>query len=1064
MKRRISSFAYFRRIGLAFLLLGAAGNPHLFSQSHPVPGGIKFSHLSVESGLSQNSVYVVYQDHEGFMWFGTADGLNRYDGYSFTVFKHRQSDTTSLSNSTIRSIFEDSKGNLWIGTDNGLNLFDRSAGTFQRFILKNEDSTNAIIGGIGCVHEDKAGTLFFGSNSLVACNVSSSPQTALQHFYVYENRDTSSTIISALGEINDIFEDKEERLWLATSNGLWSVDREKKNFLFYPLFENTHRPLKLSVNAIVEYEPNTLWLVTNDNEHKLVEFHFPSHIVRQRKLSAGMPARSSPASSIKSDNNGSIWIGTYGEGVFKVVQKTGKATQFVHDAGNSNSLSFDLIKTIFIDRSGILWIGTDGGGVSFADPHRKQFVHYAHNPFDANSLSGNFLKAVYEDRKGRIWIGAIHGGLDCLDRKSGTWKHYQHDSRNRNSISNDNVFSIVEDDAGRLWLAEGNGIDKFDPETEQFTHFALPHYQHATNFDDVHALAFDGEKNLWISATNGVFIKHIGTDRIAHIPNLPDDLWTLHYSSAGIMWGGSAGGGLVKIDPRTFSAVRYQPNFSSPNALSNGNVRSIWEDSSGALWLGTEEGLNCFNPRQETFTHYTEKDGLINDFIYGILGDEHGNLWISTNGGMSRFTPHGATAGKQFWNFDVNDGLQANEFNTGAYCKGSNGEMFFGGVNGLTTFFPDSIRRNSYVPPVVITEMKTTRGNVFREGTLAAKGAVILNYDNNDFTISFVALNYTQPEKNRYAYMLEGFEKFWVNAGTGREAQFTNIDPGEYIFRVKASNNDGVWNNTGASLRIYIVPPYWATWWFRLLVLIAAIGTVGGVVRYVTLRRVERKIQELQHQQALEYERARISQDMHDEVGSSLTQIAILSELVKRDLHPAGNTENGAKGEAEKQIEKISETARSVVDSMSQIIWAIDPKNDKLENLTAYLHEYLAEYFEMAGLSAQFKLGEAMPALKLTAKFRRNIFLTAKEAANNIVKHAGATNVDVEIGIENNQFHLALCDNGKGFDPSTISGFGNGLMNMRKRIEALGGKFGLDSCENKGTKAIIFVPLQTDGQ
>ncbi len=1049
MKKYISTVRNFLHSGLITLLLNTTWCLPLFSQS----SNVKFGHLSVESGLSQNSVYVVYQDHEGFMWFGTADGLNRYDGHSFTVFKHRQSDSTTLSNSTIRSIFEDRKGNLWVGTDRGLNLFNRSTGTFLRYNLRNEDSTDAIVGGITSMFEDKTGTLFIGSNTLVACEVGSPPQTRINQFHVYRNGETNSPTIA---EINSIFEDKEGRLWAATSDGLWSVDRRRKIILPYPLFENPRRRLNLGVNSIIENEPNTVWLGTSEFGRRLLEFHFPSHVVRWRELLIKAAPetltmlRHSLVAAVENDSNDNLWIGTYGEGVFRIARESGYATQFIHNAGNNNSLSFDLIKTIFVDRSGIVWIGTDGGGVSFADPHRKQFVHYAHNPFDANSISGNFLKSIYEDRKGRLWVGTIHGGLNCFDKKSGTWKHYQHGPRNRNSISNDNVFSIVEDAAGALWLAEGNGIDKFDPETEQFTHFVLPHYQLATNFDDVHALAFDGEKNLWIAATNGVFIRRIETDRIAHIPNLPDDLWALHYSSAGIMWGGGAGGGLIKIDTRTLSVVRYSSNSPAMHALSNGSIRSIWEDSTGALWLGTEEGLNRYNPQKEAFTRFTERNGLANDFIYGVLGDDHGNLWISTNGGLSRFTPHNP-AGRQFRNFDVTDGLQANEFNTGAYCKGSNGEMFFGGVNGLTAFFPDSIHDNPYIPPVDITVMKTRKGNVFNGGSLAEGDTVVLNYDDNDFTISFVALNYTQPEKNQYAYKLEGFDARWINLGTERQVRFTNIDPGEYVFRVKASNNDGAWNNTGASILIQIVPPFWQTWWFRFIALLLTLGFVGGGARYMTLRRVRRKIQELQHQRALEYERTRISQDMHDEIGSSLTQIAILSELVKRDLHPSGETE--------KHVEKISETARNVVDNMSQIIWAIDPKNDKLENLAAYLHEFLAEYFEMAGIDARFVLAETLPLQKLTAKFRRNIFLTAKEAANNIVKHSAATKVDVEISIENNQFHLALYDNGKGFNPSTISGFGNGLMNMRKRIEALNGEFTLDSCENKGTKAIISVPL-----
>jgi signal transduction histidine kinase len=377
--------------------------------------------------------------------------------------------------------------------------------------------------------------------------------------------------------------------------------------------------------------------------------------------------------------------------------------------------------------------------------------------------------------------------------------------------------------------------------------------------------------------------------------------------------------------------------------------------------------------------------------------------------------------------------------------------MFFGGSNGMVRFHPDSIKDNSYVPPIVITAFKTFDKIVPLDSTISEKHSIEMSYKENVISFEFVALNYTNPEKNQYAYKLEGFDNEWIYCGTRRYATYTNLDGGSYIFRVKGSNNDGIWNNEGTSIAVIVTPPFWKTWWFRTFGFVAILLSVGGSIRYVEMKKLKRTIEQLEQERALERERTRISQDMHDEVGANLTKIAIISELAMKN---AGDVDG-----ITTQLQSISKTSREVVDSIGAIVWAINPKNDRLDNLAGYLREYASDYFEIAKIDCRFDFPDELPSHSLSSVVRRNIFLTVKEAIHNIVKHSAATAVHIRLRLAGRQLEIGIEDNGKGFVMADISGYGNGLMNMKKRVESINGKFDIQSQPGCGTKIKLIVPV-----
>jgi signal transduction histidine kinase len=454
--------------------------------------------------------------------------------------------------------------------------------------------------------------------------------------------------------------------------------------------------------------------------------------------------------------------------------------------------------------------------------------------------------------------------------------------------------------------------------------------------------------------------------------------------------------------------------------------------------------LNRLDRNAGIFSHVTVNDGLASDKIIGILEDSRESLWLLTPKGISRYTP----ATRSIRNYDARDGVRLDAALYTPYLKDGNGEMFFGGFSGLIRFNPDSIMDNLNVPSIVLTAFKKQEQQVKLDTAISEKKMIQLSYKDNVFSFEFAALNFVSGGKNQCAYRLEGFDEDWVYAGTKRTATYTNLDGGSYIFRVKGSNNDGIWNEKGTSIAVIVTPPFWKTWWFRVFGFVAILLSVGGSIRYVEMKKLKKRIELLENERALERERTRISQDMHDEVGSSLSEIAILSELAKKKPE-----------ESEAHIQEISDLASEVIDNVSEIVWAMNPRNDTLDNLVAHLRRYAVKYLNLAQIRCSFDAPENVPPHHLTAEVRRNIFLVVKEALHNIVKHAHAREVSVTVKLVDRSLEIQIGDNGKGFDLEELAESGNGLGNMNKRMADIGGVLTMTSRPDHGTRVAMRVPV-----
>jgi len=843
----------------------------LFAQ----PEDIQFEHLTVEDGLSSNSVFEILQDSRGFIWLGTIDGLIRYDGYNFKIFRNNPNDPTSLGANRIYSIYEDRSGVLWIGTDGGgLNKFDREKEQFSRYTNDPNDPTslNDIV--VSSIYEDSSGDLWIGTetgglNKLVRGDSEESPPT----FIHYKHDPDDSTSLSNYA-VNSICEDNFGALWIGTYRGglnkLIPADNEESPPTFIHYKHDPNDPSSLSSNkvgSIYEDKSGDIWIATYGGLNKLIpvsnEESPPTFIHYKHDPNDPSSLSSNEVRSIYEDDSGDIWIGTIGGGLNKLVpgDKEGSPPTFVHykhDSKDPTSLNSNSVISVYEDNSGLIWIGTAGGGVNKFDKEKRKINHYKHNPYDPASISFNDVYPIYEDNSGNIWIGTNGGGLNKLDKEKGKFNHYKHDPDDPTTLSYNNVFSICEDNSGVLWIGTtGGGLNKLVPGDSEESPPTFIHYKHDPNNpkslsdNKVYSIYEDSSGDLWIGTTRGLN-KLVPNDNkespptFIHFNNNSDDpsslshyiVRTIYEDRSGTLWIGTDGGGLNKLIPPvpdsssgdnkeslpTFIHYKHDPN--DPTSLSNNTVLSIYEDKSGILWIGTwGGGLNKFDREKIHFTHYRQIDGLPNELIIGILEDDYGNLWISTNKGISKFNPQTET----FRNYDVRDGLQSNEFSANAYLKSKSGEMFFGGINGFNVFHPDSIKDNTHIPPIIITDFQLlhkpvpvgfdeSRNRSILKKSITETKEIELTYEDYIFSFEFAALDFHTPEKNQYAYIMEGFEMDWNYTDANRRfVTYTNLDPGEYTFRVKGSNNDGVWNEEGVSISIIIVPPWWLTTWAYFL-------------------------------------------------------------------------------------------------------------------------------------------------------------------------------------------------------------------------------------------------------
>jgi signal transduction histidine kinase/ligand-binding sensor domain-containing protein/DNA-binding response OmpR family regulator len=851
---------------------------------------LRFTHLSGEQGLSNSTIEVIFQDSRGFIWIGTRDGLNRFDGHEMVVYRNDPGDTTTLSDSYIRCIYEDKEHELWVGTVNGLNRLDRGHDRWIRWKHRDGD----------------AGSL------------------------------SGSSITAVIGDARD-------RLWIATyGGGLDRMDRETGRVRAYRMGEGPGGLRDDRILCILEANNGVIWIGTQTG---LDLFDPATGVFKAMENPSITNGSGNTIVALQQDRQGNIWVGTEDDGLYLFDPLRGSFTRWGHSDKDPSSLGNNMIKCILTDRRGQLWAGSINGGLNLFHAPSGSFFHYSYEPGNESSLSQRTVSALYEDRQGNLWVGTHRGGiniyspgtykfdlyrqepspnslsyndvktfcedragsgngniyvgtdgggLDLFDREKHSFRHYRNDPFNDRSLGSNAVLDVMQDRAGRVWVSTwGGGLDLFDPARGIFTRYLNdPGNPHSISSNFVQKTFEDYSGKLWVATYYGglnIFDPNSGQfTRMIDDPTGTTSLTgknivSLIEDKVGRIWIGTDDGGLNCYHPDTRHFTHY---FDSDQRMPD--LRVLFSDSRGRLWVG-QKGLYLFDAARDSFRLFTTRAGLAGEFIKGMAEDGQGNLWISTSNGLTQLNPDTWAFSK----YNTGDGLQGLEFEANACLKTKDGELFFGGLDGFNCFYPGTIRANPFVPPVYITALQLANRKMIpgAEGSplkedISLTREIRLSYRQSSISLNFSALNYTTPENNQYAYRLEGLDTAWNYVGRENKASYTNLSPGEYTFRVKASNNDGVWNEEGASLRIIITPPFWKTNWF--ISLLIALGIAGLYLFYKARTRLKLREMEARKREEIRQVQLQFFTNVSHEFRTPLSLIlGPLEKMMKEHNYPA---------------------------------------------------------------------------------------------------------------------------------------------------------------------------------
>ncbi len=815
--------------------------------------------ISTEQGLSSTDTWSVLRDHSGFIWIGTLDGLNRYDGYGMKVFKSVLTDPTTLSDSPIRTVYEDRSGVLWIGTwFGGLNRFDRKTESFTRFQHDPANPNSLSSDSVYAILEDQTGAFWLGTRDGGLNRFD--PETGDFTAYRHDPDDPTS-----LGNDNiyALAEDADGTIWLATDNGLDRFNPITETFRHYR--NDPEDPASLSNNVIRSLlvdSAGTVWAGTwggglNRFDRQSEGFsHYRNEPDNPNSLS------NDAVMSIKQAANGALWIGTLGGGPNWLDPQTGRFQRLGTESEDPWALEATAVYD-FLEEDGLLWLATNND-IFVLDLQPKRFQTFQHEPNNDDSLASNEIDSIYADPQGILWVATGSTGLNRIDRTTGEVTHFQENPADPASSSANEIWEIAPDGDGKLWLATfGDGLKKFDPETgESLTYRNNPDDRESLGSDRVTSVVRDQSGTVWVGTWDaGLDRFDPATGAFSHYVHDPDDPHSLSDNTImmvtedhnGELWIGTLNGGLNRFDRATETFTRYQGEAGNPQSLPANAITAVLLDRAGRIWVGTlNGGLARLNIETGEATVYDQSDHLPADSVFSILEDARGRLWLSTSNGLSRFDPNTGS----FRNYDVDDGLPGNVFEASTAFQSPSGEMFFGASNGLLAFYPDQIDDNPTVPPVVITDLLLANDPVpigedsVLQQAIDETDRLTLSYRDRVISFEFSALNYAAPHKNRYRYMLDGFDEGWTEVGSERRlVTYTNLDPGDYTFHVLGSNNDGAWNEEGASLALTITPPWWDTLGFRTLVSFLFVGLIAAVFvgerRRATIqqRNLEAKVQ-----------------------------------------------------------------------------------------------------------------------------------------------------------------------------------------------------------------------------
>ena len=955
-----------------------------------------------ENYLPDNAVTAVVQTRDGYLWVGTYGGLARFDGVKFTAFNSAR--TPGLQSDRVTSLFEDAQGTLWIGHERG-DLTRYANGKFESFAA-HEIGVRRKIPYIG---QDEAGDIWMlnEEGTLVRAH------------------DGATCTLTNNDGVAEMAQDGQKRLWVASGGRMAVLQNAGLNVL---LDTNQSAGVGGYVQGICASHDGNLWVVNNGQVVK-----WDGHnVVEDRGTN---PCNTTVVAMVETQS-GALAMGTSSDGLYLLFPDR----SYLHFS-QVNGFPSDWIRCLYEDREGTLWVGAGSAGLTALRPGKITTL----DPPD--HWQGRTVLSATVSKDGDIWVGSEGAGL--YRYASGNWTRYA----DREGFPNLYVWCVAEDSQHRMWAGTwGGGIFM-----QQGDHFVRPPGLEYMNVPAPALLpAADGV--MWIGTASGLLRYENGTvTRYGEKDGLKvPDVRTIVQDHDGTVWFGMLGGGLGRLQNGKIT------QFLKNDGLSSEYVQCLYLGAEGELWIGTY-GSGLARYKDGKFSKVTTDQGLPNNFICSIEADDHGNYWISSHRGVFRVSKRvlndcasGLQPSVSCLTYGREDGMPSLECAGGlqpASCKLADGRIGFPTGKGLVIVDPNDSKVNDLIPPVIITDV-IADGRSFRQYPDNA-ALVKIPAGLERFEFDFTGLSYVAPERMQFQYRLAGWEKDWVDVGSAkRVAEYNYLPPDEYTFQVRACNSDGIWNLAGASVTIRVLPLFWQTWWFHALMIVLAVAAVAGSVLFFTRRRMRLKLERIEREQALERERTRIAKDIHDHLGANLTRISLLSQAAHGDL------ENPKQAAA--QLDRIYDTSRELTRSMDEIVWAVNPHHDTLDSLASYLGNFAQEYLGSINIRCRLDVPLHLPHWPITAEMRHNVFLAFKEALHNVIKHSGASEVSIVLATDDDGFTLFLRDNGKGFDPANVStptGRGNGLKNMRQRLEKMGGKFELQSAGGTGTEIRFHVSI-----
>ena len=1064
--------------------------PLLSLKCQPVSNYLtSISFQQIESGMSQNSVVEILEDEQGFLWIGTPNGLNRYDGTHFEIFEKSDEEVYGLTNGYVEDLFEDENGLLWITTNSGLNIYNRTLNRVEKYRFDHPEGASLQAQYIRCIYA-KDSVLWMGTEltGLYRYDLKSKQLENL----VFKKRHESGPNDNF---IEDIFPLRDGNWIVFTQASIYIV-----NSRLELQSEYTSKPLHLT--SVLREEGDTFWLGTTNGELLSVRIGDLLQIsVESREISRNYAIR-----ALEKDREGNIWVGTENGGLI-IYTIGGKLLRLFKEISDPHSIGGNSIWSIRRTRNNVMWVGLYKNGLSFYDPAFYKFEHIQSDPFDANSLSNDVVNCFLEDEKGNIWVGTDGGGLNYWDRGK---QHFERLSHENNLLSSNVVLSLLPFEGKKMWIGTwGAGIDILDLETGTRTNLNKENSFLPSN--NVMSMVRDKKGRIWIASLfGGLSLYDPKTDQAIEIPLWSERDKTLQIitvarlleDSEANIWVGTQTEGTFKLTETTNGwQIKQYAESENPGSLSNNFINTIIEDENGTIWLGTQAGLNKYHKTTDSFAVTTKSDGLADDAVQSIIKDDEGFLWLGTNKGIIKYHPTTHESAR----FDRNDGLQGNEFNASSVYRSSRGELFFGGTQGFNFFKPEEILRSTEKPAVYISALKIFNQQVFPgdqfgilEADISQTKAIQLAHDHSVINFEFRSISYRHPYKIHYAYFLEGFEEDWNYVGQQSSATYTNLNPGAYTLRVKSTNNDGIWNDKEIVLTIYVNPPFWGTWWFRAAVVFFLLAWAYGIYLLRT-RQIRQYQKELERQirfrtQELEQQKEKLVLAA-DELAGKNEEIRRFAFSVSHDLKsPLASIdglillmddEMNSEPKTSNQLAKFKEYIgyiRTTTQAMNSLIHDITEIarlgkiENKIERLNAYDVIDQARSLVLGKLqnhNTELAVAEDLPDIYGD---RNRIIQVFENLIDNAIKYIGAqTSPQISIDSKGNgsETLFRVSDNGAGIEPSlmpklfapferfdtNVKGTGLGLYMIQKIIESHHGKIWAESDgKGKGTTFIFSLP------